>query len=107
MIKEITKIFNFVNPKLSRVFIPFILKNPKYLKNANKLMKNFDKAETTREKILKEEGVMVPPILILSITHIRENGEMLENVEGPCALYEHQKELEELRKKVGAYRTGV
>src|SRR6056297_3576916 len=69
MIKEITKIFNFVNPKLSRVFIPFILKNPKYLKNANKLMKNFEKAETTREKILKEEGVMVPPILILSITH--------------------------------------
>ncbi|MFW6263479.1 MAG: radical SAM/SPASM domain-containing protein, partial [Thermotogota bacterium] len=69
MIKKITQLFNFVNPKLSRVFIPFILKNPKYLKNANKLIKNFDRCETIREKTLKEEGVMIPPILILSITH--------------------------------------
>ena len=69
MIKEITKIFNFVNPKLSRVFVPFILKHPKYIRNTTKLMKNFERCEKTRDSILKEETVMVPPILILSITH--------------------------------------
>lgn len=69
MIKKITQIFDFVNPKLSRVFIPFILKHPKYLRNANKLIKNFERCEKIRENILKEEDVMVPPILILSITH--------------------------------------
>lgn len=69
MIKKITEAFNFVNPKLTRVFIPFILKNPKYLKKAKKLLKNFDRCEKTREEIFQNECVMVPPILILSITH--------------------------------------
>src|SRR6056297_2417369 len=69
MIKKITETFNFVNPKLTRVFLPFILKNSKYLKNAKKILDKFEQCEKTRAKIHQEEAVMVPPILILSITH--------------------------------------
>ena len=69
MIRKLMQVFNVVNPKLSRVFIPFIFKNPKYLKNANRMMRNFEYCEIKRKTILEEEGVMVPPILILSITH--------------------------------------
>ena len=38
---------------------------------------------------------------------LRESGHIMENSDGPCALFEHQEELEELRKSLGAYRTGV
>jgi MoaA/NifB/PqqE/SkfB family radical SAM enzyme len=38
---------------------------------------------------------------------LRENGHILENTDGPCALFEHQEEVEALRKKLGAYKTGV
>ena len=38
---------------------------------------------------------------------LRETGHILENSDGPCALFEHQEELEKLRKSLGAYKTGV
>ncbi len=49
-----------------------------------------------------KEGLMSP-----LFREIRENEGMLENGDGPCALFSHQKEVEELRKKLGAYRTGL
>ena len=39
-------------------------------------------------------------------TRIRNEENLLEKTEGPCALFEKYKEVEELRKEVGAYRTG-
>ena len=69
MLENLNRVFDFVNPKLSRVFIPFILKNPKYLKNANKLIRNFERCEKKREQLLRDDKIMVPPVLILSITN--------------------------------------
>jgi len=37
---------------------------------------------------------------------IRESGDMLETGDTPCALFTHQKELDELARRVGAYRAG-
>jgi len=37
---------------------------------------------------------------------IRESADMLETGDTPCALFAHQKELDELARKVGAYRAG-
>jgi MoaA/NifB/PqqE/SkfB family radical SAM enzyme len=37
---------------------------------------------------------------------IRENEHLLETGETPCALFAHPKEVDELAKAVGAYRTG-
>jgi MoaA/NifB/PqqE/SkfB family radical SAM enzyme len=37
---------------------------------------------------------------------IREEENLLETGNGPCALFAHQKEVEVLRQEVGAYRTG-
>ncbi|MDD2333830.1 MAG: hypothetical protein PHD38_05465, partial [Mesotoga sp.] len=49
-----------------------------------------------------KEGLMSP-----LFKEIRENEGMLENGDGPCALFSHQKEVEELRRKLGAYKTGL
>jgi len=38
---------------------------------------------------------------------IRENEHLLETDGMPCALFAHPKEVEELAKSVGAYRTNV
>lgn len=61
--------FDSVNPRLSKVFLPWIAKNPRYLRGASKLLKAFSEAEKRREELLSEENLMVPPIMILSITN--------------------------------------
>ena len=38
---------------------------------------------------------------------IRENEHLLENGDGPCALFAHPKEIDALADEVGAYRTGA
>ncbi|AKI97805.1 radical SAM protein [Kosmotoga pacifica] len=62
-----TKILKSVNPGLAKVFVPWLLKNPSYLKESFKLVKAFKKAEFLRKENLKK-GILVPPVLILSIT---------------------------------------
>jgi MoaA/NifB/PqqE/SkfB family radical SAM enzyme len=54
-----------------------------------------------RKSTLKEG--LASPLFV----ELRENGHVLENTDGPCALFEHQEEVEALRKKLGAYKTGV
>ncbi len=70
MLNQIKEALNFVNPKLSRIFLPFIMKHPRYLTKSAGMMKNFYRCEERRKEVLEKEGVMVPPIMILSITHL-------------------------------------
>ncbi len=70
MIDQIKEALNFVNPKLSRIFIPFVMKHPRYLAKAPAMMKQFYHCEDRRKEVLEQEGIMVPPIMILSITHL-------------------------------------
>jgi len=62
-------IFDSVNPRMGKIFMPFLLKNPRYLMNSLKLAKSFEKSEKLREDYA-QKGIMVPPIMIFSITHM-------------------------------------
>ncbi len=65
----LTRILESVNPRMGRIFMPFLLKNPGYLKHSVKLAGNFEKSEEIRKDKL-DNGIMVPPIMIFSITHM-------------------------------------
>ena len=67
--EKIGAAFASVNPRLSKVFLPWIMKNPRYLRGAPKLLKAFNEAEEIRASLMTEEDVMIPPIMILSITN--------------------------------------
>lgn len=67
--ERIGKAFDSVNPRLTKVFLPWILKNPRYLTGASLLLKAFNESEETRKTLLERDNLMVPPIMILSITN--------------------------------------
>ncbi|HOK84488.1 MAG TPA: radical SAM protein [Pseudothermotoga sp.] len=66
---DISKLTDFVSPRFSRAILPWILKNPRYLKNAPLLIKAFWECESTRKELLLKENLLVPPVVILSITN--------------------------------------
>jgi len=66
--EKIDLAFKSVNPRLSKVFLPWILKNPRYVRGSAKLLEAFKESESLRDALL-QEGLMVPPIMIMSITN--------------------------------------
>jgi MoaA/NifB/PqqE/SkfB family radical SAM enzyme len=56
-----------VDSNMAKVFAPWILRHPKYLFVFKKLVKSFKHSLELRNKA-KEEGYLVPPFMILSIT---------------------------------------
>jgi len=64
----IKKAMNSVNPKMARIFMPFILKHPRYIRHSAGMLKQFNKSEETRAMHLAD-NLMIPPIMILSITN--------------------------------------
>ncbi|MDK2884400.1 MULTISPECIES: radical SAM protein [Pseudothermotoga] len=66
---NISKLTDFVSPRFSRAILPWILKNPRYLKNAPLLIKAFWECESMRKELLSKENLLVPPVAILSITN--------------------------------------
>ncbi|MBN2330431.1 MAG: radical SAM protein [Candidatus Aenigmarchaeota archaeon] len=58
---------NNLDPNLARVFLPFALGNPRYLKGFFSLLGTHIKAKRRREEMLRS-GLVVPPFLIISIT---------------------------------------
>lgn len=60
-------IFDEISPKMAKIFIPWILRHPGYLRNASALIKSYRSSEQLRTKAL-EEGIVVPPLMIFSIT---------------------------------------
>lgn len=60
-------VFDEISPRMKGIFVPWLLKHPRYLRNALNLIKSYKKSELLREKAL-EEGLVVPPVLIFSIT---------------------------------------
>jgi len=68
ILEKIDLAFRSVNPRLSKVFLPWIVRNPRYIRGSAKLMEAFKESESVRDSLLKE-GLMVPPIMIISITN--------------------------------------
>ncbi|MGJ8454544.1 radical SAM/SPASM domain-containing protein [Pseudothermotoga sp. U03pept] len=60
---------NSVSPRFSRVLIPWILKNPRYLRQSLVLIKSFRECNSKREQLLRKEKLLVPPVMILSVTN--------------------------------------
>ena len=56
-----------LDPNMAKVFIPWALKNPRYMKTFLTLLGTHLRTREIRER-LKRDGVKVPPFLILSIT---------------------------------------
>jgi MoaA/NifB/PqqE/SkfB family radical SAM enzyme len=56
-----------IDPDLTRVILPWVLRHPRYLRAGYRLMRAVRKAKQTRVT-LNEKGLKVPPFLILSIT---------------------------------------
>jgi MoaA/NifB/PqqE/SkfB family radical SAM enzyme len=56
-----------LDPNLTRVFLPWILRHPRYLRASTTLVPAINRARKVR-KAEREKGLIVPPVLILSIT---------------------------------------
>ncbi|UCE08925.1 MAG: radical SAM protein [Candidatus Thorarchaeota archaeon] len=56
-----------LHPDLSRTFLPWIIKHPRYLKAAIPLAHSFREATKRRDQ-LRSEKLRIPPVLILSVT---------------------------------------
>jgi sulfatase maturation enzyme AslB (radical SAM superfamily) len=58
---------NKYDPKIASVFLPWAVSHPRYIRSFFRLKKVNEKAKKLRLKE-KENGIVVPPFLILSIT---------------------------------------
>lgn len=56
-----------LDPNMSRLFVPWVLRHPRYIRTGIRLARAYKKTEKLRRQA-KEEGLRVPPFLILSIT---------------------------------------
>jgi MoaA/NifB/PqqE/SkfB family radical SAM enzyme len=61
------KTINNIDVNIARVFIPWAVKNPRYLRSFYRLKKTYNSSTKVR-KIKREEGIRIPPFLILSVT---------------------------------------
>ncbi len=66
-ITDLKKTMNIVDPKLASIFLPWAIRNPRYLCSFYRLKRTYNKSNKSRRKEL-ENGIKIPPFLILSIT---------------------------------------
>ncbi|AEH50754.1 radical SAM protein [Pseudothermotoga thermarum] len=66
---NLSNLTNAVSPRFSRVILPWLFKNPKYLKSAPNLIRSFQECEMARKELLLSEDLLVPPVVILSVTN--------------------------------------
>ncbi len=70
------KTIDLYDPNIARIFLPWALRYPKYIRSFVRLRKSYLMSEKIRNNKL-EEGIKVPPFLILSVTskcNLRCNG---------------------------------
>lgn len=65
--KQMKKVLDGLDPNMSRLFVPWVLRNPRYIRAGLRLARSYKKTENLRREA-KEIGLSVPPFLILSIT---------------------------------------
>ena len=64
---QMKKVLDGLDPNMSRLFVPWVLRNPRYIRAGFRLARSYKKTERLRREA-KETGLSVPPFLILSIT---------------------------------------
>jgi MoaA/NifB/PqqE/SkfB family radical SAM enzyme len=65
--KQMKKVLDGLDPNMSRLFVPWVLRNPRYIRAGIRLARSYKKTKKLRREA-KEAGFSVPPFLILSIT---------------------------------------
>ena len=65
--RKMKKVLDGLDPNMSRLFVPWVLRNPRYLRAGIRLARSYKKTEKLRHEA-KAVGLNVPPFLILSIT---------------------------------------
>lgn len=63
----IRKVLDNLDNNMTRIFMPWIARNPRHLRAGLRLARSYKRSESLR-KVALEDGVKVPPFLILSIT---------------------------------------
>lgn len=56
-----------VDPKLSKIILPWIIRNPRYIGAALRMLRGIRSSKRLRAEMMKD-GIKVPPFMILSIT---------------------------------------
>lgn len=95
-----------VNPRLSRVFVPWLLKNPRYLRNIPFLIKAFQDCQLKRDELLSKENLVVPPVMILSITNscnLQCQGCFVEKLSGRSMSLSDWQGVIEQAKRLGVF----
>ena len=64
---QMKKVLDGLDPNMSRLFVPWVLRNPRYIRAGVRLARAYKKTERLRREA-KAAGLRVPPFLILSIT---------------------------------------
>lgn len=64
---KMKNVLDGLDPNMSRLFVPWVLRNPRYVRAGIRLARSYKKTEKLRREA-KATGLSVPPFLILSIT---------------------------------------
>jgi len=64
---NMNKVLDGLDPNMSRLFVPWVLRHPRYIRAGIRLARSYKKTEKLRREA-KSAGIQVPPFLILSIT---------------------------------------
>ncbi len=67
--KSLVHVLKGIDQNMPRVVIPWLLRHPRYLLAAPRLLHAFNRSEQLRRENLESTGLVVPPFLILSVTH--------------------------------------
>ncbi len=65
--RQMKKVLDGLDPNMSRLFVPWVFRNPRYIRAGIRLARSYKKTEKLRRDA-KKSGLSVPPFLILSIT---------------------------------------
>ena len=64
---QMKRVLDGLDPNMSRLFVPWVLRNPRYIRAGIRLARSYKKTERLRREA-RAAGLRVPPFLILSIT---------------------------------------
>ncbi len=67
--KSLVHVLKGIDQNMPRVVVPWLMHHPRYLLAAPRLLRSFNRSERLQREHLASTGLVVPPFLILSVTH--------------------------------------
>lgn len=66
---KVRGVLNGLDKNLTRVFLPWAIRNPRHLRHFGRLARSYKDAEAARA-LSKKAGLVVPPVMIISVTRM-------------------------------------